>query len=225
MGLDGIDLVAIGVRDLTGRDGTGMVVLVAVTPDLEVVARDRADLAPADTQARVYHVIRGQDPTSAQAVLDRVTRQVQAAAAGLVARWAADLQERGYRPVRWAIPVDTVRPGTGGLALADVLASHTHLHTAELELYREVLGDAVQDAGAAVVRYDPATLDADAPAAIGLPLEVIRERVTAEGKRFGRPWQKAHKEAATAAWIAAVDMEPLWRSVATLSRRHPADQG
>jgi hypothetical protein len=69
------------------------------------------------------------------------------------------------------------------------LASHALLHAAEGGLYEEAIVDAATDAGLPVHTVEPRAI-------------TPRLEIETLGRTLGPPWQKDHKLAATAAFVA-----------------------
>jgi hypothetical protein len=86
--------------------------------------------------------------------------------------------------------------------VAKILASHTLLHSAEGELYRDLLTDAAAGAGLRVVRFLNKEVRSEAAAAIGWPLDTFEAKLANIGKLAGSPWTKDEKDATSAAWLA-----------------------
>ena len=73
--------VALGIRDLSGRDETGQAALVTLSLDahhpdptgMEILDRRDIDLCALDLPARVYHAAKGLPRDAAQALVGHVT--------------------------------------------------------------------------------------------------------------------------------------------------------
>jgi hypothetical protein len=86
--------------------------------------------------------------------------------------------------------------------LARILAAHPLMHSAEGELYREVLVEAAADAGLTVSRVPGRDLAAHAASRMGCDAAAIAVKLTELGRQVGRPWRRDEKDAALAAWLA-----------------------
>jgi hypothetical protein len=93
---------------------------------------------------------------------------------------------------RTAVPTDVTK----------VLASHTLLHSAEGELYRDVLAEAAAAADLRVVRFLSKEVRSEAAAALRWPLAELEARMAEMGKLAGAPWTKDEKDATAAALLA-----------------------
>lgn len=90
--------------------------------------------------------------------------------------------------------------------LAATLASHTAIHTAEGELFRNALARAAEDCGLRVMRIPERNLLALASARFALPPEELQKRVTDVGKALGPPWRQDEKFPTLAAWLVLGDL-------------------
>jgi hypothetical protein len=85
--------------------------------------------------------------------------------------------------------------------LAKVLASHALIHSADGEMYRDVLRDGCAKAGVEVAGFRERDLVASAGQRLELAPEAIQARLTALGKPLGPPWTQDEKLASLAAWL------------------------
>jgi hypothetical protein len=91
-------------------------------------------------------------------------------------------------------------------ALAAILKSHALIHTAEGELFREILIEAVAHAGVPLTRVKEKDSWEHGAAVLHMP--DLRERIDHLRKRAGPPWRQDEKLAALAAWLALHSMPP-----------------
>jgi len=91
-------------------------------------------------------------------------------------------------------------------ALPQILASHPLIHTAEGELFREVVSTACKSLGIPVTRYRERSLEEAAKAALGASAQAATLGLNRAGKRLGPPWTADHKAAALAAYVALEEM-------------------
>jgi hypothetical protein len=85
--------------------------------------------------------------------------------------------------------------------LAEALASHTMLHTAEGQFYRDALRDASEHFGVAVMGVREKELFARATEMLRMGESEIRRRIATMGKAIGPPWSQDEKLAAVAGWL------------------------
>jgi hypothetical protein len=207
--------LAVGVHTGSGRDGTGEAVLVALRPariatagdgdagagGVEVVRRIAVTLAD-ERGGQVLHRAQGLPPKAATALVDDAAALARRLAGAAIADLLADVEaEDGVDG--WAIVVGVpagVDVGDIERGLGEVLASHRLIHVAEVALFRDALADAAEDAGLAVVRLPDADVAGEARARAA--------ELAALGRAAGRPWRKAEREAATAAFLALASPSP-----------------
>jgi hypothetical protein len=175
--------------------------LVARTTSVAAVAARTA------VAARAAAVAAGAAPGAAGSPdLARAGRIVRrcAEAARLLARQAlatavGELRQRGLGVAGCGIVLASGRPAP---TLAEALASHAMIHTAEGELFRAALVAACESCELRTTRVRERELFARAEAELGLPAAELRRRATAMGRELGPPWRQDHKHAAIAAWLA-----------------------
>jgi hypothetical protein len=147
--------------------------------------RRRCELVGADVDRQPYHAAVGLDDAAAEALVAGVADAALAGAREVLAALAEDLAP-DHR-----VAAVAVRLG-GGRELPDtvagVLASHSAMHAAEGELYREALADAAEALGIPAVHYRR-----------GAPAGAHADTIAAMGRAAGPPWRAEHKEAAAAA--------------------------
>ena len=184
--------VALGIKP-----HSGWAVLVAVTGprDVELVHRARIEVLADGDPKQPWHLAQdaGMDPDAAQALADRVERGALDAARRSLQEATAAVEAAGHAATIGAVigvPRD-VPPA------ASVLRSHTLLHSAEGELFRSALAEAVADAGLDVVVVEPSAIS----------LAPHADLLATLGKSAGPPWRADHK-AAVAAALSALGRGP-----------------
>lgn len=176
----------VGVAD---HSGWANLVTVGAGPGGGPVLLDRrrCELVGPEVDRQPYHAAVGLDDAAAEALVAAVADAALAGAREVLAALAADLAP-GHR-----VAAVAVRLGGGGRPLPDtvagVLASHSAMHAAEGELYREALADAAEALGIPTVHYRRGSAPAGAHAGT----------IAAMGREAGPPWRAEHKEAAAAA--------------------------
>jgi hypothetical protein len=91
--------------------------------------------------------------------------------------------------------------GRKGSSLADTLASHALIHAADGDHFRNAIAAAATRCGLVVRRVRARELDAEAAAAIGEPLAMLRQAIKELGREIGPPWGADQKAAALLAWL------------------------
>lgn len=88
-------------------------------------------------------------------------------------------------------------------ALADILKSHSLIHTAEGELFRLAIKSASERLKIPVTEIRVRDLEPQAAKVLGISAAKINERLDAIGRAAGRPWSKDQKMSLLAALVAA----------------------
>jgi hypothetical protein len=183
------------------RDHSGWAVLVALGGDPaqpKLLARQRVTLVDDSLPRQVYHAALEHELDAAAAMVTEVERAASKGARAAIRGLVKELEVDRHRVVGLAVAAGTANVPTD---LATVLASHTFVHAAEGELYRDALAGAGPRCGLAVTRYPSKHAIAEAAAALGVDTSALDERLKALGKPLGPPWQKDHREAAAGALL------------------------
>jgi hypothetical protein len=169
-----------------------------------VLARRRVELADRSMPASVqpFHAARDLGPEAGE----RLVARCREASLGLARQALRDTREelgqQDYRVAACGVLQSSARPLP---AFAAVLASHALIHTAEGELFREVLAAAGAELGLAVVRVkEKEVLDRWA-AGTGLTVAEAEGRLAELGRTLGPPWRQDEKLATLAAWLALAE--------------------
>jgi hypothetical protein len=110
-----------------------------------------------------------------------------------------EMRAKGHEVARCGLLLASGRPvGT----LAEALASHSMLHTAEGQFFRDALRDASEHFGVSVMGVREKELFARAAEILRLGEAELRRRIGAMGKTIGPPWSQDEKLAALVGWIA-----------------------
>ncbi len=187
-----VNKVAIGFSDHSGWAVLAVVRETATGP--EFVLRQRVLLCPRALPRQAYHAVAEEGaPEPIIAEVEAVSRTMAGAALELAAKSAGmALSVVAVAMGRTAIPADRQR----------ILKTHTLLHAAEGELYREALSDAGASTGLRVVRFLNKEVRSEAAAALGWQLEQLEAYLMTVGKSVGAPWTKDEKDATAAAMLA-----------------------
>jgi len=188
--------VALGLRAHSGW--AVLVVLGGPAASPAVVDRRRLVLCDDSFPRQPYHAAAELPAPRAEALVQR-SRD----AAARLARQAlvAAVKDRSGQHVAGAgLLLGSARPLPR--ELAKVLGSHPLIHTAEGEMYRDVLRSGCEGASIEVVGFRERELEATAARRLHLAPAVVRTRLAALGKPLGPPWTQDEKLAALAAWLA-----------------------
>ena len=86
--------------------------------------------------------------------------------------------------------------------LAEILASHALIHTAEGELFRDVLRQASLRCGLRLAEVRERDLEEQASRSLRRSPAELQRRVADWGRALGSPWTQDEKRAALVAWLA-----------------------
>ena len=135
----------------------------------------------------------------ARQFLKRFTRDAEQLARQALAEVIAQLHEGGYQVVGCGVPIGSGRlPAT----LEATLASHPALHTAEGELFRNVLIRASEKTRLPVLQLRERELLERGAATLDMSIKGLHGRLTELGQSIGPPWGQDQKLAALVAWLA-----------------------
>jgi hypothetical protein len=100
--------------------------------------------------------------------------------------------------------------------LKAILASHSYIHAAEGEFYRDAIAAAAEAAGLTVRRVRSRDLETEMEA-LAVSGAAVKTRLSAFGKALGAPWTQDEKMSAQGAWLMLPALLP--RRAGTDSRR------
>jgi hypothetical protein len=169
---------------------TGWAAGVLLSKDDRVVGRFHLDMGKEEHGGHVhaYHV--AADAKDPLAAIDRVRRF---ALTGARAAFESIVAEHALRTCA-IIAGNAALPAT----LDGILASHAALHTAEGELFRDVLATVAEERGISVRRIPSKQMKAEAERLLGDSDAWAK----ALGKGLGPPWSKDQRDAALVAKLA-----------------------
>jgi hypothetical protein len=138
-------------------------------------------------------------PLAAAPGLIEASREACAAnLAGAVTGLCARMVRRGVEVRLAATAAATAKLPDG---LADILASHSRIHTAEGDFARDVVADACRAAGLEVRRAVERELPALTADLLGVGQTELAARLKTMGAALGPPWSEDYKLAVQAAWL------------------------
>jgi hypothetical protein len=174
--------------------------LTAGEAPLRVLARDRIDMTDSrdPDSKQPYHAIEGLPIQEAEARLRSFVASAEAMAHDGLQRIVDELTMGGWRVVGVGILESSGRKAG---SLADTLASHALIHTADGNHFRDALEAAAGRRGLPVTRVRSRDLEAEAAAALGKPVEALRQALKELGRAVGSPWGADQKAAALLAWL------------------------
>jgi hypothetical protein len=190
---------AIGFRVHSGW--AALVVLAVEKGAPLVLARDRVHLVETFTYEfrQPYHTVAKLPLDEARAFVSRMEEESRRLALRAMRKLQAELQERGYSLACCGLLLASGRPLP---ALPQILASHSLIHSADGELFREALLDASARCSIkALTIREREVLDSASRALRIKPADLTR-RVAELGRALGSPWTQDEKLATIVAWLA-----------------------
>lgn len=146
-----------------------------------------------------YHAAEGLNLKAAERLVTICIESSGRLAKEAVQAAIADAQQKGYRVSTSGVLTGSGKPVP---ALEKVLASHPLLHTAEGELFRNVIVAACKGCGLCVGEMKDKELLARAPGELGISEAVMQQHLARMGKTIGPPWRQDEKFACLVAWMA-----------------------
>lgn len=186
---------AIGLRM---HSGWGTVVAVSNDGLLDAVDRRHIVVAEASVPGskQPYHYADNLELKQAEEHIARCSGASGQLATSAIREIVFGLERNGYKVEGSALLVGAGRQLP---PLEKILASHALIHTAEGEFFRMAARKACEDAGITVTLLPERELEERATKAFGKKVTVVKERISALGKRLGPPWTQDEKLAALAA--------------------------
>ncbi len=198
-----IKRAAIGVR---AHSGWAVVVAVGEASGApEVLARERVSVVelsmiePGIRGAKQpYHNVMEWKTPAAEKYLAKCASIGERMAGAALRRMADELHVRGYSVAGCAVLTGRGRPLP---VLAQILAAHPLIHTAEGIFFRRVFQDACERLGWRVTGVREKELDEQAKLVLGKDAARAKKKIASMGKIVGAPWTADQKMAALAAWM------------------------
>lgn len=201
-------LAVIGFKVHTGW--TTHVVVSGERPIMEVFARGRTELLPADGSIPrfVYHEAAQLSEAGGAGLVSRAQSAARKAAAENVSAVLAGMRSRGVVVKTCALVAGAsrLRPGA---ALPAILQSHPLIHAAEGALFRDAVDAACRECGLALVIVPESDAWAEAARACNCTEPDVRQYVAALRGIVGPPWGADEKIATAAALAAARTQSPI----------------
>lgn len=182
---------ALGFR---AHSGWAALVVVAGTIDApRVLDRRRIIIADPDLPGskQPYHAAAGLPFPKAEALVRKAIESSRALALEVIAVTIKALQSRGHEVAACSVILGSGKPLP---ALERILASHPLLHTAEGEMFRDVLVWAAKESRLPVTDVPQKSLNA-----------ASLQRIDSLGKLIGPPWTQDQKYATVAALMALAE--------------------
>jgi hypothetical protein len=187
---------AIGIRMHSGWG-----VLVTVSDQAEVVDRRRITIVSEDATGgkMPFHHAEELGLQKAENYLVKYTADCDRLARQEIVKALEDLKAREYQVRAAGLVLASGRPLP---KLPQILASHPLIHTAEGELFRDLVRRACESLGIPVLGYRERDLPDQAKELFADEASKLMNKLTEAGKVLGPPWTADHKSAALAACLS-----------------------
>src|SRR5271157_1073989 len=208
IGMPGVGVMrraALGFRAHSGWAVMVPVAAPAVPTASMVIERRRIDLVGVGTGARTaapaqpYHAAREFELERAQQIIKRCVEEATRLAESAVRAAIEELRVKAWEVAACGILLASGRPLP---SLAEILGSHSLIHAAEGELFRNALKAAGESCGLRVIGAKERGLYPRAAAALGAPAERLGSDLDGLGRTLGPPWRQDEKYAALVGWLA-----------------------
>jgi hypothetical protein len=187
--------VALGLSVRTGRAAC---VAAGGSPEAPRIAARAAIEILGERERFVFHRAAEASARQAHELVARARADAAANAGAALARLADDLRRAGHDVSRCAV---VAKLGAMPASIAEIVAAHPRIHTAEGLFYRDVLVEAARGADLRVEVLSPKDLEHTAAAATHVTPVRLLDALARVGRAVGPPWGKDQKAGALAAWI------------------------
>ncbi len=196
------NLGALGFRAHSGW--AAMVVLAGPVSSPTVLDRRRIEIcdAKAAGSRQPYHAAKELSLQEAEKLIAACAKSSIALAAAAVRAAIQEAEKRQCRILAGGILAGSRRPLP---PLEKILAAHPLLHTAEGELFRNVIAEACRQCEIPTVRITEKELMPRLRQLVSLTEEAVEQHLVRLGKAIGSPWRQDEKRASLAAWIALAE--------------------
>jgi hypothetical protein len=200
---------AVGFRAHSGW--TALVALAVNKGSPFVLARERVHLVETFTYEfrQPYHTAEKLPAGEASAFVARMQAEARRLAFRAIGGLQTSLQAQGYELTRCSLILASGRPLP---SLNQILASHSLIHSADGELFREALLNASGRCHLKTMATKEKELLDSASQALHLKPSDLMRRITDLGRSLGPPWSQDEKFASLAAWLAVVSRSERARS-------------
>jgi hypothetical protein len=168
-----------------------------------ILARQRPHLVAtfSYTFRQPYHTAEKMDLAEAQTFLDQQRDEARVLALAALRAAQTEVAQQGYKLTRAALLLASGRPLP---ELPKILASHSIIHTADGEFFRESLLHACNRANLPVTKLKDRELLATASKSLQRTPAALTRFINDLGKPLGSPWTADEKFATLAAWLTLV---------------------
>lgn len=189
--------VALGVRSHSGW--AALVAVAGPIAEPAIIGRQRIELTGEGQPNQPFHAAEDLNLKEADALIRLCNRASRALALSSFRATIGPLRRAGHEVVGCGL---LLASGRALPALAQVLASHSLIHAAEGEMYREALRVASRGCNLPLTEVKERELWERCEAVLRLPLPTLKRRLDDWGRSLGPPWRQDEKYAALAGWLA-----------------------
>ena len=193
------DAAAIGFRPHLGW--ASLIAIAGPVAAPHVIERRRIELADRATPGSVqpYHFAESLELKKAEPWIEQCLNTSERMARDAIALTVDKLRQQGYHVRACGLVRSSARPLP---ELANVLASHALIHTAEGEMFRDALTRASTHHGLPVLGVKERELFGRCTTDLGIAVREIESRLAELGRMLGPPWRQDEKFATLVAWLA-----------------------
>jgi hypothetical protein len=186
------------------RAHSGWTALVAISLEdgsPRVLWRQRSQLVKTFTYEfrQPYHAAEKRSPAEAPGIITRARTEARSLAYHAIRSVRTSLQQRGYELRRCGL---LLASGRQLLGLPQILASHTLIHTADGELFREALLHGSKRCGLETLSLKESGIFEEASRILHEKPDMLVGRVAELGTALGPPWAQDEKLSALVAWLS-----------------------
>jgi len=205
---------ALGFRVHSGW--TSLIALALENNQPIVLTRQRPHLVAtfSYTFRQPYHTAEKMALAEVRTFLDQQRSEARKLALEALRSAQTEVMQQGYKLTRAALLLASGRPLP---ELPKILASHSIIHTADGEFFREALLHACAHADLAVTKIKDSELQAIACTTLRRKPSDLTRFVNDLGKPLGSPWTQDEKFATLAAWLALAASPEAGRASARLT--------
>jgi hypothetical protein len=189
--------VAFGVRSHSGW--AALVAIAGPSTEPSIVGRHRIEMCGDGLPKQPYHAAEDLELKEADALIRLCNKASRALALRAFRETMTPLRRDGHEVVGCGLLLASGRPLP---ALAQVLASHSLIHAAEGEMYREALRAASRACELPLTEVKERELWDRCAKVLRLPLPSLKRRLDDWGRALGPPWRQDEKYAALVGWLA-----------------------
>ncbi|MGA8766430.1 MAG: hypothetical protein WB559_05395 [Candidatus Acidiferrales bacterium] len=192
-------VAAVGFRAHSGW--TALVALTLTKGAPTIVSRQRVHLVETFTYEfrQPYHTGEKLPLDEARAFVARMQKESRRLALDAIRKLKTELHEQGYSLARAGL---LLASGRSLPALPQILASHSLIHSADGELFREALLDASARCALKSLTIKKREILETASRALRIKPADLTRRIAELGRPLGSPWTQDEKLASLAAWLA-----------------------